>query len=100
MFTSPEINQKLQIKRPRDAEEFFLTTLKDIHLHTGEWAEVPGLRAKKVYSFAAIALLVLIIAIINYANMATALFKLRFKRAGHSKDTGGKKSAPHPAVSG
>ncbi len=67
---------------------YVLEPLKDIHLKgaTQYNAEPPGSLAT-VYIFAVIAILILVVAIINYVNLATA------KSAGRAKEVGVKKVA-------
>ncbi|MBN1221600.1 MAG: ABC transporter permease [Candidatus Aminicenantes bacterium] len=63
--------------------EFFLQPLRDIHLHSDLVAELePNSDITYVYIFSAIALLVLLIASINFMNLSTA------RSAGRSKEVG------------
>jgi len=63
--------------------EFYLQSLKDIHLHSDLTAELePNSDIKYVYIFSAIALFILIIASINFMNLSTA------RSAGRAKEVG------------
>ena len=70
--------------------EFFLQPLLDIHLHSNISNEIQANGdIKYVYVFAGLALLLMIIACINYVNLTTAFSFFRFKEVGISKVLGG-----------
>ena len=72
---------------------YVLEPLKDIHLKgaTQYNLEPPG-SLTTVYIFAIIAILILVVAIINYVNLATAKSAARAKEVGIRKVSGGSKS--------
>ncbi len=70
-----------------------LQKLTDIHLHSKTDDEVePNGDITRVYIFAAIALFILLIACINYMNLATARSVLRAKEIGIRKVSGANKA--------
>lgn len=69
--------------------ELHLTKLLDIHLYSHLDSEIePGGDIKYVYVFSAIALFILLIACINYMNLATARSASRAKEVGMRKVVG------------
>jgi putative ABC transport system permease protein len=78
-----------QLKEWGTAYHFFLQPVKDIHLHSnlsGE-AEVPG-NAINVYVLSVVAILILLIASLNYINLTTAQAANRAKEVGVRKVVG------------
>ncbi|EMR02751.1 ABC transporter permease [Cesiribacter andamanensis] len=75
--------------KPSDWSRLTLTPLTDIHLysHTDLEAEENG-DIRRVYIFSAIGLFILLIACINYMNLATARSVLRAKEIGVRKVVG------------
>ncbi len=72
---------------------FFLQPLKDIHLHSKLQAEIaPGGEISYIYIFSAIATFIIIIASINYMNLATARSVKRAKEIGLRKVVGSYKT--------
>ncbi|MEM9919316.1 MAG: FtsX-like permease family protein, partial [Bacteroidota bacterium] len=70
-----------------------LQALKDIHLHSQlEYEMAPNGNIQYVWIFSAIAFFVLIIACINYMNLATASSATRAKEIGMRKVLGGRRS--------
>jgi len=66
-----------------------LTPLSDIHLHSNKVAELDGNgNAQFVYIFSAIALLILLIACVNFMNLSTARSSNRAKEVGVRKVLG------------
>lgn len=66
-----------------------LQPLKSIHLHSDLVAEIGSNSSiSRVYIFIAIALLILLIAIINYMNLSTARSSIRVKEVGMRKVLG------------
>ncbi|MEP5611309.1 MAG: ABC transporter permease [Cyclobacteriaceae bacterium] len=65
-----------------------LTPLKDIHFQTGLTDDEPQGNIKYVYTFATIGLLIILLACINYMNMATARSVVRTKEMGIRKVLG------------
>ncbi len=75
-----DVNQLLQLR---------LRPLSDIHLRSGMGGELePGGSIATVYAFSAIAVLTLIIACINFMNLATARSASRAKEVGLRKVVG------------
>lgn len=71
-----------------------LTPLQDIHLHSNRIGELYGSgRIENVYMFSAVALFILIIAIINFMNLATARSANRAREVGVRKVLGSQKSS-------
>lgn len=69
------------------------TPLKDIHLYTGFSSEIiPQGDITYIYIFSAIVLLILVIACINYTNLATALAVTRAREVGVRKLHGARRS--------
>lgn len=72
---------------------FFLEPITDIHLHsTLDNQHNPGGNIAYVYFFSTIALFILLIACINFMNMATAKYTNRLKEVGIRKVLGSRKS--------
>lgn len=66
-----------------------LTPLADIHLHSNKMAEIDGNgNAQFVYIFSAIAVLILLIACVNFMNLSTARSANRAKEVGVRKVLG------------
>ncbi|MCC6287603.1 MAG: ABC transporter permease [Chitinophagaceae bacterium] len=66
-----------------------LTPLTDIHLHSNKMAEIDGNgSAQFVYIFSAIAVLILLIACVNFINLSTARSSSRAKEVGVRKVLG------------
>ncbi|MBN1417074.1 MAG: ABC transporter permease [Bacteroidales bacterium] len=81
-----------EIKRADDRYEFILQPLLDIHLKSDFEAEFePAGNTQYVYIFTAIALLILIVACINFMNLATATTANRAKEVGIRKIAGSDK---------
>lgn len=92
-YVGPQLKQILGIttedfKKAGNDLKYVMEPLKDIHLKgaTQYTLESPG-SLTTVYIFAVVALLILIIAVINYVNLATA------KSAGRAKEVGVRKVA-------
>jgi putative ABC transport system permease protein len=69
--------------------EFFLTPLTDIHLHSNLEGEMSSTgNMDYIYAFAAIAFFILLIACINFMNLATARSANRAKEVGMRKVLG------------
>jgi len=81
------------IRTTQSKVSFDLQPIKDIHLHSGLQDEIkPGNDAKSVYFLTAIALFILILAWINYINLATARALERAKEVGVRKISGASRS--------
>lgn len=68
-----------------------LQAIADLHFNTNANYDLPGGRLAYVYGFAGIGLLILILAIINYVNMATARSLKRVREAAMRKVLGAEK---------
>ncbi len=76
----------------QDALSLFLQPLQDIHLRSHLELEMqPNGNITQVYTFSAIALLILLIACINFMNLATARGALRAKEVGMRKVVGARR---------
>jgi len=86
-FLYPVINKKLE---PAGWElKFKLQALTDIHLGTKlEYDEASNRTISYLLVISSIAILILILAIINYINLASAMTRLRFKEMGIRKILG------------
>lgn len=73
---------------------YFLQPIKSIHLHSdlSNEAEVPG-NAANVYIFIVVAVLIILIAALNYINLTTAQSSNRAKEIGVRKAVGAAKSS-------
>jgi putative ABC transport system permease protein len=92
-YVGPQLKQILGIttedfKKDGNDLKYVIEPLKDIHLKgaTQNNLEPPG-SLTTIYIFAIVAVLILLIAVINYVNLATA------KSAGRAKETGVRKVA-------
>lgn len=75
--------------KPSSFTKLYLNKMTDIHLHSQLDSEIePNGDIKRVYIFGAIALLILLIACINYMNLATARSATRAKEIGIRKVAG------------
>ena len=73
--------------------KYHLLPLRDIHLHSHYLREMnPNSDISYVYIFSAIAVLILLIACINFTNLATALSAKRAKEVGVRKTMGSRPS--------
>ncbi|MEJ1240817.1 ABC transporter permease [Chryseolinea sp. T2] len=85
------------IEEFRGQGDFFLaslTALPDIHLHSNRLGELYGTgKIEYVYMFSAIAVFILIIAVINFMNLATARSAKRAREVGVRKVLGSVKSS-------
>ena len=84
------INQNLDdFKKGGGYVRASLTPLTDIHLHSNKIGEIDGNgNAQFVYIFSAIALLILLIACVNFMNLSTARSSNRAKEVGVRKVLG------------
>jgi putative ABC transport system permease protein len=68
---------------------FILQPLSDIHLHSNFLADIPGHgNAQNVYIFSIVAVFILIVACLNFMNLATARAARRAKEVGLRKVVG------------
>jgi putative ABC transport system permease protein len=88
--TEQKIGSLLNTKRPwiKDKQQIFLYPLAKLHLQRPEG----GGPIRYVYVFACVALLILLIACINYVNLSTARSALRAKEVGLRKVVGSQRS--------
>lgn len=97
-YVGPQITQVLGIslenfRKSGDDYGFALEPLKDIHLKGApQYNLEPAGSLTTVYIFAVIAFLILVIAIINYVNLATAKSVNRAKEVGVRKVSGANKT--------
>lgn len=94
-----ELHERLAEYSPRfrgtDPGKYILQPLSDIHWETKLLDEMPGniINDKKyLYLFSTIAFIILIVACINYMNLATARFSRRTKEIGLRKVVGARKA--------
>ena len=97
-YVGPQVEQFLGVSWQKLVEDgtayrFFLQPLTDIHLtsHLDAEIEVNGSYAY-IYTFTLIALFILLLAAINYMNLATARSAHRAKEVGVRKTLGSRKS--------
>lgn len=82
-----------QFRESGNSYGYRLQALKDIHLHSNLQYELePGGNPMYVYIFLVIAILVLIIACINFMNLATARSTIRAREVGLRKVVGSSRS--------
>jgi len=97
-YVAPQIKQALgvsleQLKKSGALYNYSLQPLMDIHLYSHLDNEIePNSDIQYVYIFALIALGILLIACINFMNLATARSAMRAKEVGIRKTLGSKKS--------
>jgi len=85
----PEFIEKYFYDAEKDNISMYLQSLKDIHLKSKlDYEIAPNNSITSVYILAAIAIFLLIIAIINYMNMATATSAGRAREIGIKKVSG------------
>lgn len=83
-----------EFKAQGDYFKASLMPLPDIHLHSNKMGEVYGSgNPQYVYVFSAIALFILVIACINFMNLATARMSGRAKEVGLRKSVGALRSS-------
>ncbi len=83
----------MQRNEGQNALSLYLQPLTDIHLHSQMELEMAANGSmRQVYTFGAVALLILIIACINFMNLSTARFTLRAKEVGMRKVVGAARS--------
>lgn len=72
---------------------FVMQPLSDVHLHSNFLADLPGHgRAQNVYIFMVIAVFILVVACLNFMNLATARAARRAKEVGLRKTVGAVRS--------
>ena len=80
---------------PETTSKFFLQPLKDIHLRSNYAIDMDGQtqdRSQYVFIFTAVAVFVLLIACVNFMNLATARAGLRSKEVGMRKVVGARRT--------
>jgi putative ABC transport system permease protein len=101
ILLSPNVNtQEMETKFPAFAEKhgipkqkLFLQPLLSIHLHSHFQGEIsPNTHVSTLLLFGSIAILILIIACINYMNLTTARASARLKEVGTRKVVGAHRS--------
>ncbi|WP_370087667.1 ABC transporter permease [Ekhidna sp.] len=80
--------EELEAEFPDRHFGYTLFPIEDIHLHRSRLSMAPGGDYKNVIIFSLIALFILLIACVNYINMATARSALRSKEVGIRKALG------------
>lgn len=82
-----------QFKQSGNRFHLWMTPLKDIHLRSNQQIELaPNGNIQYVYIFSAVALFILLIAVINFMNLATARSAGRAKEVGVRKVLGSERS--------
>ncbi|MEZ0610779.1 ABC transporter permease [Fibrella sp. WM1] len=82
-----------QFKQAGNRFHLWMTPLKDIHLRSNQQIELaPNGNIQYVYIFSAVALFILLIAVINFMNLATARSAGRAKEVGVRKVLGSERS--------
>ncbi len=88
-YMGDRLRQMRQQDPTRQAPRFFLQPLKRIHLYSHVNFEVsPNGDIKQIYLLSALALVILLIACINYMNLATAGSAIRAREVGMRKVIG------------
>jgi putative ABC transport system permease protein len=96
-YMAPQVKSILNtdmngFKKTGNFVHYTLTPLADIHLHSNKTAELgPNGSIEYVYIFSAIAILVLLIACVNFMNLSTARSSNRSKEVGVRKVLGSAK---------
>ncbi|TGX52436.1 FtsX-like permease family protein [Sphingomonas gei] len=72
----------------RDQGEFKFVNIRDIHLGTAKWGFKPGGDARTIAVFAVVALLILVMACVNFINLATARASQRAREVALRKVLG------------
>jgi len=82
----------LQGRSIHEVLKMHLFPIRDIHLHpTADWEVEPGGNISSVYIFSCIAVLILIIACMNFVNLSTARASKRAKEVSLRKTVGAEK---------
>ncbi|MDH5385025.1 MAG: ABC transporter permease [Candidatus Aminicenantes bacterium] len=82
----------LQDRSIHEVLKMHLFPIKDIHLHpTADWEVEPGGNILSVYIFSCVAVLILIIACMNFVNLSTARASKRAKEVSLRKTVGAEK---------
>ena len=93
-YVGPQAHQALNIsmnefRKAGNSIRYWLTPLTDIHLHSKQTIELaPNSDIQYIYIFSAVALFILLIACINFMNLATARSANRAKEVGVRKVLG------------
>lgn len=97
-YVGPEVQETMGIdldtfEKMGNSYGFFLEAVPDIHLHSKLDHQLsPGGNIAYIYFFSTIAIFLLLIACINFMNMATAKYTNRSKEVGIRKVVGSSKS--------
>jgi putative ABC transport system permease protein len=97
-YVGPEVQQAMGIdletfEKMGNSYGFFLEPVPDIHLYSSLDHQLsPGGNITYIYFFSTIAIFILIIACINFMNMATAKYTYRAKEVGIRKVVGSNKT--------
>ena len=92
-FFDKYVGQFAQGGDAKDYYDFALQPLKSIHLHSNLESEIETNGSiQQVYIFGTVAILLLIVACINYMNLATSHFSRRMKEVGVRKVLGALRS--------
>jgi putative ABC transport system permease protein len=85
----PKIREVFKKNQPDNTNRFYTQALTDIHLNSNlKWELQPNGDRTYVYTMMCIALFVILIACVNYVNLATARSALRAKEIGVRKVSG------------
>ena len=88
-----ERHMAAEVQEYNMAARFWLEPLADIHLNSDLQYDLPGGNRAYLYAFAAVALFILVVACINYINLATARSMRHAKEVGMRKILGARKGA-------
>jgi putative ABC transport system permease protein len=86
----PYMDSKMEEHQMRNGNylTYFIEPIKEVHLHSAYTGLEPNMDIRYVYIFAFVAILIIIIACINYMNLATAKASERAREVGLRKVLG------------
>ncbi len=84
----PQFMEKQMGPAVAESNDYHLQLLEEIHLYSGRDYNLGGSGISELYLLSTLALFILLIACINYTNLATALFSSRAREVGLRKVVG------------